>query len=159
MAMLEQINEIIKQNIPEQLGKELRDYLSDYESLKVIKSDLLKQIEILENHKKRLEDLNIKLNDRCNQLESNLNALNKKEDELKSKELQQALDKLAFQKEAEKVVLVTDLVKTVFKNKEIIHEAYKSSSFPVVVPGTSNYSSHVSNQQANENTTTKIREE
>ena len=47
MAMLEQINEIIKQNIPEQLGKELRDYLSDYESLKVIKSDLLKQIEIL----------------------------------------------------------------------------------------------------------------
>lgn len=159
MSLLDQINEIIKQNIPEQLGKELRDYLADYESLKILNQDLLKQIQSLKNDKEKLDSSNTKLILRCNQLESRIDILDKKEDELKSKELQQALDKLAFQKEAEKVVLVTDLVKTVFKNKEIIHETYKDSMIPVSVAGGNNYSPYVSSQKSTENTITKIKEE
>ena len=159
MSLIDQINEIIKQNIPEQLGKELRDYLNDYESLKILNQDLLKQIQSLKNDKEKLDSSNIKLILRCNELESKIDFFSKKEEELKSKELQQALDKLAFQKEAEKVVLVTDLVKTVFKNKETIHETYKDSMIPVSVAGSNNCSSYVSNQKSTENTITKIKEE
>lgn len=157
--MIDQINDAIKQNIPEQLSVELRAYLSDYSKIKEQNDEYLKLIETLKKEndflRKEKESLLIK----NHAYEGKEGELSKRELIIKDKELQQALDKFAVQKEIEKVSLMSDLVKTIFKNKELTTYTQKSGTIPIPVQGNSNYSPYVSSQPYNENTSVKVVEE
>lgn len=133
--MYPEINDIIKKHVPEQLAAELKNYLSDFESLKEelakTKKDLAHMTKLNDQNHKKVRSLE-ELSESASQREKRIEEL--KSLELKVEKDQRDLDIKLIKKENEMLKdsrsEIRNLVETVFRNRVVSENIFRNFPMP-----------------------------
>lgn len=150
MSIVLGIEELIKQHLPEALGKELKKVLSDYEKLKEDYKDLQFRSDKLDyelnSFRRAASDLESKNNELKRELEKH-ESLAERENKLEV-----TLLKKDVECQREKFDSVMKLTETVFRNPVIKKDIYKSDNLQT--PYTDNYGNRLFDYKTDSSSTT-----
>lgn len=136
--MIEKINEIIRESLPEQTAKELRSYLDNAEKINKDNDDLKKQLSLItskyDDQSGQMLVLKEKLQERENVIkdyQSREELVLHREKDITEREIKQALNDLKVEHAKDKVDFVRETFNTVFKNTIVKKRVLEDKSFVI----------------------------